>query len=152
MSHCPECGAGPFILAAGEALPEPTPSDVEIARITANAAERMALIDRGIDPDARAPLSGETAVIEVAAIVADADVAIATEEASAEVAAAEALGDAMVAAAEVVGDGLEAAAAVVADDDDTSGALPDEIVVSDLSTDDEAEAAGTGSRASRWGF
>jgi hypothetical protein len=147
--NCPECGAGPFILSPGEAPPEPTPADVEIARIHASSAERMALIDRGIDPDRREPLTGAETALEVAEVVADASVEIAAEEASAEVAAAEAVGDAMVAAAEVVGDALEVAAEVVTADD--SGELPDEIIVTDT-TEDGEEASASGSHASRWGF
>lgn len=147
--NCPECGAGPFILTPGEAPPEPTPADVEIARIEANSRERMALIDRGIDPDAHAPLQGAETALAETEVLAEAVVEVAEAEASAEVAAAEAVGDAMVAAAEVVGDALETAAEVVAEDGDGSE-LPDEILLTE--TDETTDETAGGSRASKWGF
>jgi hypothetical protein len=150
--NCPECGAGPFLLTPGEAPPEPTPADVEIARVNASAAERAMLIERGINPDTMHPLDGADTALDVAEVHADAAVEIATEEASADVAAAEAVGDAMVAAAEVVGDALATVAEVVTDD--ASDELPDEILVTSTEGDGEGdeEASGAASRASRWGF
>lgn len=137
---------------AAESPPPADESDVAIARIEAERSERMALIERGIDPDTHKPLAGAETALDVAEVYADAEVAVAGEEASAEVAAAEALGDAITASAEVVGDALEATAEIVATEDDAGGELPDEIIVSDVTADEDAEATHSGSHARRWGF
>lgn len=152
MALCPGCGMELATIPAAEAAPPADEADVAIARIQAEHSERLALIERGIDPDRRRPLDGIETAADVAEIHADAEVAVAESEASAEVAAAEALGDAIEASAEVVGDALEATAEIVASEDDVNGELPDEIIVSDVTADEDAETSHSGSHARRWGF
>ena len=150
--NCPECGAGPFVLTAGEAPPEPTPADVEIARVEAASSERRMLIERGINPETMRPLDGAEGAVEIAEVHAEAVVEVAEAEASAEVAAAEVVGDAIEGAAEVVAAATEAAAEIVTSDE-SNGELDDEVeVVIEGGAEEDAEALSSGSRASRWGF
>lgn len=148
--NCPHCQA-PISVVAGEGESEPDAADVEIARVQATAAERMALLDRGIDPETRRPLKGATdPLTESAEIHAEAEVAIAAEEASAEVASAEVVAAAIEGAADVTAAALEATAEIVAEDDNGDGELSDEIVIEE--TSEESEETESVPRARRWGF
>lgn len=152
--NCPHCG-GECTIVAGEDIIPASPADVEIARLNNEHAERMALIERGIDPDRKGAAGSFKPLPEVepdtshAEVYAEAEVAVAEAEADATVAAAAVVGEAIEAAAVVVGAAAEAVAEIVTDDDDSEALDDDATVVLETSTEDEDASPPRGSIASR---